>query len=209
MTTTSRIQSPSSYSLDTGWRAERERLASLTRLYDDTTLWLCQQLNIGPGAHCLELGAGTGTVAEALAERVMPGGLVIDTDTDIRFLEPLADRALRVEQPTSQRVCRMGRSTSSTPGCCSSISRSGLRWTPSSAGACLARSPRPVSSTSAPTLKPGRSTPTPDAGSRNGNSSSPNSVPPCSPKGSSNRPISTPSRASAMTAPQSSSHLSW
>ena len=97
MTTTSRLPSPSSYSLDTGWHAERERLASLTRLYDATTLRLCDQLNIGPGAACLELGAGTGTVAEALAERVAPGGLVIATDTDTRFLEPLATGALRVE----------------------------------------------------------------------------------------------------------------
>ncbi len=90
MTTTTRIQPTSSYSLDSGWHAERERLASLTRLYDATTIELCERLKLAPGARCLELGAGTGTVAELLAERVTPGGEVIATDTDTRFLEPLA-----------------------------------------------------------------------------------------------------------------------
>jgi SAM-dependent methyltransferase len=87
----------SSYSLNTGWHAERERLASLTRLYDDTTVRLCEHLQLAPGARCLELGAGTGTVAEALAERVSPGGQVVATDTDTRVLEPLANEVLRVE----------------------------------------------------------------------------------------------------------------
>ena len=39
------------------------------------------------------MGAGTGTVAEALAERVSPHGRVVATDTDTRFLEPLGERA--------------------------------------------------------------------------------------------------------------------
>ncbi len=97
MTAPSRAQAPTSYSLDSGWHAERERLASLTRLYDDTTIRLCKQLAAGSGARILELGAGTGTVAEALAERVGPGGSVIAVDTDTRFLEPLAHASLRVE----------------------------------------------------------------------------------------------------------------
>ncbi len=86
------------YSLDTGWHAERERLASLTRLYDDTTLALCEQLHLAPGQRCLELGAGTGTVAEALAERVSPNGCVVAVDTDTRFLDPLENGVLRTEQ---------------------------------------------------------------------------------------------------------------
>jgi SAM-dependent methyltransferase len=85
------------YSLDSGWHAERERLASLTRLYDETTIALCEQLDLTPGARCLELGAGTGSVAEALAERVWPDGRVVAVDTDTRFLEPLSSEVLRVE----------------------------------------------------------------------------------------------------------------
>lgn len=82
--------SAATYSLDSGWHAERERLASLTRLYDATTLELVDRLELRPAAHCLELGAGTGTVAEALAQRLAPGGKVVAVDTDTRFLEPLA-----------------------------------------------------------------------------------------------------------------------
>ncbi len=86
------------YSLDSGWHAERERLASLTRLFDETTIGLCEQLQLAPGARCLELGAGTGSVAEALSERVWPDGQVVAVDTDTRFLEPLASDVLRVEK---------------------------------------------------------------------------------------------------------------
>jgi SAM-dependent methyltransferase len=85
------------YSLDSSWYAERDRLASLTRLYDETTIALCEQLQFACDARCLELGAGTGTIAEALAERISPAGQVVAVDTDTRFLEPLASDVLRVE----------------------------------------------------------------------------------------------------------------
>ena len=84
------------YSLDSGWHAERDRLASLTRLYDETTIALCEQLQLAPDARCLELGAGTGTIAEALAEQISPRGQILAVDTDTRFLEPLASDVLRV-----------------------------------------------------------------------------------------------------------------
>jgi SAM-dependent methyltransferase len=84
------------YSLDSGWHAERDRLASLTRLYDETTIALCEQLQLAPDARCLELGAGTGTIAEALAKQISPKGQVLAVDTDTRFLEPLASDVLRV-----------------------------------------------------------------------------------------------------------------
>jgi SAM-dependent methyltransferase len=96
MTAANSVQARSAYSLDSGWHAERDRLASLTRLYDATTGRLCDQLQLVPGARCLELGAGTGTVAEALAERVSPGGEVVAVDTDTRFLQPLANGVLTV-----------------------------------------------------------------------------------------------------------------
>ena len=97
MSAASPATATSAYSLDSSWHAERERLASLTRLYDGTTIALCAQLQVGPGARCLELGAGTGTVAEALADRVAPSGQVLALDTDTRFLEPLETGVLRVQ----------------------------------------------------------------------------------------------------------------
>ena len=85
------------YPLDPAWHAERERLTSLTCLYDGATLRLAEQLGLSPGWRCAEVGAGTGTVAELLAERVGPSGHVLAVDTDTRFLEPLADATLAVQ----------------------------------------------------------------------------------------------------------------
>ena len=96
MTTTA--PSRSSYVLDPAWHAERERLTSLTELYDGTTMRLAEELGLTTGWHCAELGAGTGTVARLLADRVGPDGSVLAVDTDTRFLDVLADDVLTVER---------------------------------------------------------------------------------------------------------------
>src|SRR3954463_9320071 len=80
---------PTRYALDPAWHAERERLASLTSLYDPRTLRLCERRGLTAGWHCLDAGAGTGSLATALAERVGPSGSVTALDADTRFLEPL------------------------------------------------------------------------------------------------------------------------
>jgi len=80
----------SGYALDSAWHAERARLDSLTALYDPTTLALCERLGLESGWRCLDVGAGTGTLAEALAERVAPSGSVAAVDIDTRFLDRLA-----------------------------------------------------------------------------------------------------------------------
>jgi SAM-dependent methyltransferase len=77
------------YALDPAWHAERERLDSLTGLYDPGTLRLCERLGLAQGWHCLDAGAGTGSLAVALAERVGDTGSVCALDVDTRFLEPL------------------------------------------------------------------------------------------------------------------------
>jgi 2-polyprenyl-3-methyl-5-hydroxy-6-metoxy-1,4-benzoquinol methylase len=78
------------YALDNAWHAERARLDSLTALYDPGTLAICERLGLEAGWRCLDVGAGTGTLAEALAARVAPSGTVVAADIDTRFLEPLA-----------------------------------------------------------------------------------------------------------------------
>jgi SAM-dependent methyltransferase len=78
------------YALDSAWHAERARLNSLTALYDPTTLALCERLGLESGWRCLDVGAGTGSLAQALAERVAPAGSVVALDVDTRFLDPLA-----------------------------------------------------------------------------------------------------------------------
>src|SRR5207253_10630208 len=62
------------YALDPNWHAERARLDSLTALYDPGSLADCERLGLSPGWRCLDVGAGTGTLARALAERVAPTG---------------------------------------------------------------------------------------------------------------------------------------
>jgi SAM-dependent methyltransferase len=96
------------YALDPNWHAERDRLDSLTALYDPGSLAVCEQLGLAPGWRCLDVGAGTGTLALALAERVAPVGTVVAVDIDTRFLDPLAAPQLQpvaldvTEQPLPQ-----------------------------------------------------------------------------------------------------------
>jgi ubiquinone/menaquinone biosynthesis C-methylase UbiE len=84
------------YALDASWYAERARLDSLTALYDPGTLAVCERLGLAPGWRCLDVGAGTGTLALALADRVAPSGKVVALDIDTRFLEPLASPHLEI-----------------------------------------------------------------------------------------------------------------
>lgn len=86
------------YALDPAWHAERERLGSLTWLYDDTTLRLARELGLAPGWRCADVGAGTGSVAELLADSVGEAGHVLAVDTDTRFLEPLAGPPLSISR---------------------------------------------------------------------------------------------------------------
>jgi SAM-dependent methyltransferase len=97
--TTAQPQSPatpSGYTLDQAWHAERDRLDSMSALYDAPTLALCDRLGLQAGWRCLDVGAGTGSLATLLAERVGPQGSVVALDVDTRFLEPIASDRLQV-----------------------------------------------------------------------------------------------------------------
>jgi ubiquinone/menaquinone biosynthesis C-methylase UbiE len=86
------------YALDSAWHAERDRLDSLTRLYDAGTLELVDRLGVIAGWHCLDVGAGTGSLAQKLVDRVAPSGSVTALDVDTRFLDPLASEHLHVRR---------------------------------------------------------------------------------------------------------------
>ena len=75
-----------SYVFDQAWHGERERLRSLEELHDGATIGAFDRVGVGPGWRCLEVGAGAGSVARWLAERVGPTGRVVATDLDPRFL---------------------------------------------------------------------------------------------------------------------------
>ena len=47
---------PTQYLLDPAWYAERDRLNSLTQLYDPGTMALIERLGLPPGARCAEIG---------------------------------------------------------------------------------------------------------------------------------------------------------
>jgi SAM-dependent methyltransferase len=92
-----RVAPATGYLLDPAWHAERDRLTSLTQLYDPATLRLSTSLGLAAGWRCLEVGAGTGTVAELFAAAVGDAGTVLAVDIDTRFLEPLATGNLQVQ----------------------------------------------------------------------------------------------------------------
>jgi SAM-dependent methyltransferase len=70
-----------------GWSEERLRLRGLEVALDPGTRGHLTRLGVGPGSRCLEVGAGGGSVARWLAERVAPDGVVVATDRETDFLE--------------------------------------------------------------------------------------------------------------------------
>ncbi|MFF6786391.1 methyltransferase domain-containing protein [Streptomyces sp. NPDC012510] len=69
---------------------EATRLRLLEQTYDPRTVEILERLDIAPTWRCLELGAGAGSIAYWLADRV-PRGRVVAADIDPRFID--ADRS--------------------------------------------------------------------------------------------------------------------
>ena len=83
---------------------ESERIDLAAAVYDATTLARLRRLGAGPGRRCLDVGAGTGTVARSLLREA---GVteVVAVDRDIRFLtsEPVAGLTALEADVTSDR----------------------------------------------------------------------------------------------------------
>jgi SAM-dependent methyltransferase len=75
------------YTYDHRWAEERIRLSGLEIALDPGTRSHMTRLGVGPGTRCLEIGAGGGSVAFWLAERVAPNGTVVAMDLETDFLE--------------------------------------------------------------------------------------------------------------------------
>lgn len=68
-----------------GRAGEGERIDFGALAYDDTTLARLRALGAGPGWHCLDVGAGTGTVSRRLLGEAGVAS-VLAVDRDVRFL---------------------------------------------------------------------------------------------------------------------------
>ncbi|MFD9004540.1 class I SAM-dependent methyltransferase [Streptomyces sp. NPDC059582] len=84
---------------------EAERIDLGALVYDATTIARLRQLGAGPGWRCLDVGAGTGTVARSLLREARVTE-VVAVDRDIRFLtgEPVAGLTAVEANVTSDRI---------------------------------------------------------------------------------------------------------
>jgi SAM-dependent methyltransferase len=69
---------------------ERRRLELFAERLDPLTVRRINQLDLAPGARCLEVGGGRGSMARWLCEHVGPAGRVTATDLDTGFLSELS-----------------------------------------------------------------------------------------------------------------------
>ncbi len=71
---------------------EVARLGLLQELSDPITVRWLEELGVGPGWRCAELGAGAGSIAAWMADQVGPAGAVTAVDRDTTQLSALAER---------------------------------------------------------------------------------------------------------------------
>jgi SAM-dependent methyltransferase len=85
----------SDYVYDQGFADERARISGMEALWDPGSRALLDELGIGSGWKCLEVGAGGGSMVAWMAER---GAHVTAIDIDTRFIESLASDAIEVRR---------------------------------------------------------------------------------------------------------------
>jgi SAM-dependent methyltransferase len=78
------------------WHNRDEWLSLLEELFDPPTVERLQSVGVAPGWHALEVGAGRGSIAAWLADRVGPEGRAVATDLDVSLLETPNDSSLEV-----------------------------------------------------------------------------------------------------------------
>jgi 2-polyprenyl-3-methyl-5-hydroxy-6-metoxy-1,4-benzoquinol methylase len=86
------------YQFDNAWEHARTRLAALELVHDPATIHRLEDIGVGPGWRCLEVGAGGGSITRWLCDRVAPTGSVRAVDLDTRFVEAIDAPNLTVER---------------------------------------------------------------------------------------------------------------
>jgi len=77
----------SHYVFDNAAPQARDRFANLSALYDQVTCRHLDRFGIGAGWSCLEVGAGGGSIAHFMSQRVGAAGGVVATDINIAWLK--------------------------------------------------------------------------------------------------------------------------
>lgn len=77
---------------------ERERIGLLELLRDPMTIRRFEELGVGEGWNCLEIGAGGGSIALWLAKQVGSGGRVVAADIDTKLLHDLDMPNIEIRQ---------------------------------------------------------------------------------------------------------------
>jgi SAM-dependent methyltransferase len=80
---------PSTYVFDNAWQKEQQRLDALANTWDRSTRYNFCALGPLNGLRVLDVGAGGGSVARWLCNRVGPQGHVVATDIDTRFIDTI------------------------------------------------------------------------------------------------------------------------
>ncbi|GAB3462837.1 methyltransferase domain-containing protein [Actinophytocola sediminis] len=86
------------YLLDNRRPEAGERFVALAELFDPWTFRHLDDLGLGDGWRCWEVGAGGVSVPQGLAERVGTSGRVLATDIDVSWVESSADGVLEVRR---------------------------------------------------------------------------------------------------------------
>lgn len=86
------------YVLTKDWPREHERLSLLEDTVDTFSMAAIRGAGFSRGFRCLEIGAGSGSIASWLARETGDPALVTTTDIDPRLLKPLEDVGIRVLQ---------------------------------------------------------------------------------------------------------------
>jgi SAM-dependent methyltransferase len=86
------------FKADTAADDELTRLRLVEGYLDPQTFRCFDKIGVGEGWRCLEVGAGAGSVARRLADRVGATGIVVAADIDPRFISDMHEPNVEVRQ---------------------------------------------------------------------------------------------------------------
>ena len=89
---------------NTSEKREFQRLQLVEAANDSTTIALLEETGIEPGWHCLELGAGAGSILRWLGQRVGPSGLAVGVDKNSTYLQNFTSPPFQIYKGTFLEV---------------------------------------------------------------------------------------------------------